>query len=53
MLQNGTVSLGIGGPTVSGPETAYLGVWFDPEHRGPGVKISAVLKNSPADKDES
>ena len=45
--------LGIGGPTVSGPETAYLGVWFDPEHRGPGVKISAVLKNSPADKDES
>jgi tricorn protease len=45
--------LGIGGPTVSGPETAYLGVWFDPEHRGPGVKISAVLKNSPADRDES
>ena len=45
--------LGIGGPTVSGPETAYLGVWFDPEHLGPGVKISAVLKNSPADKDES
>jgi Periplasmic protease len=45
--------LGIGGSTVSGPETAYLGVWFDPEHRGPGVKISAVLKNSPADKDES
>jgi tricorn protease len=45
--------LGIGGPTASGPETAYLGVWFDPEHRGPGVKISAVLKNSPADKDES
>jgi len=45
--------LGIGGPTVSGPETAYLGIWFDPEHRGPGVKISAVLKNSPADKDES
>jgi tricorn protease len=45
--------LGIGGPTVSGPETAYLGVWFDPEHCGPGVKISAVLKNSPADRDES
>jgi tricorn protease len=45
--------LGISGPTVSGPETAYLGVWFDPEHRGPGVKISAVLKNSPADRDES
>ncbi len=45
--------LGIGGPTVSGPSTAYLGVWFDPEHRGPGVKIASVLKNSPADKDES
>ncbi len=45
--------LGIGGPTVSGPSTAYLGVWFDPEHRGPGVKIASVLKNSPADRDES
>lgn len=45
--------LGIGGETVSGPRTAYLGVWFDPEHRGTGVKIASVLKNSPADKDES
>ncbi|MDT7896500.1 MAG: S41 family peptidase [Armatimonadota bacterium] len=45
--------LGIGGPTVSGAETAYLGVWFDPDHRGPGVKVARVLKNSPADKDES
>uniref|UniRef100_UPI0040497788 S41 family peptidase n=1 Tax=Candidatus Fervidibacter sp. TaxID=3100871 RepID=UPI0040497788 len=45
--------LGISGQTVRGPETAYLGVWFDPDHRGPGVKISDVLKNSPADRDES
>lgn len=45
--------LGIGGQRVRGPETACLGVWFDPDHRGPGVKISAVLKNSPADRDES
>ncbi|GBC97856.1 Tricorn protease [bacterium HR17] len=45
--------LGIGGSTVSGPETAYLGVEFDPNYRGPGVKVTAVLKNSPADKDES
>ncbi len=45
--------LGIGGETVSGPSTAYLGVSFDPDHRSPGIKISAVLKNSPADKDES
>jgi len=45
--------LGIGGPTVSGPETAYLGVWFDPDHRGPGVKIASVLRNSPADREES
>lgn len=45
--------LGIGGETVSGPSTAYLGVSFDPDHRAPGVKIASVLKNSPADKDES
>ncbi|MCS7266187.1 MAG: S41 family peptidase [Armatimonadetes bacterium] len=45
--------LGIGGQTISGPSTAYLGVWFDPEHKGPGVKISQVFKNSPADKEES
>ncbi len=45
--------LGIGGSTVSGPSTAYLGVWFDPEHKGPGVKIAEVLKNSPADREGS
>ncbi len=45
--------LGIGGPTVTGPDTAYLGVWFDPDHRGPGVRVAAVLRNSPADKPES
>ncbi len=45
--------LGIGGSTISGPSTAYLGVWFDPEHKGPGVKIAEVLKGSPADKEES
>ncbi len=45
--------LGMSGETVSGPSTAYLGVWFDPEHRGPGVKVASVLKNSPADRDES
>ncbi|MBI1325638.1 PDZ domain-containing protein [bacterium] len=38
-----------GGPSWR-PETAYFGVRFDNSHKGPGLKIRDVLKDSPADK---
>lgn len=37
------------GPTWR-PVTAHLGVRFDPEHKGPGLKIRDVLKGTPADR---
>jgi tricorn protease len=48
--------LGIGGPPGrdGGNEPlGYLGVEFDPAFAGPGLKVSNVLKNSPADRSES
>jgi tricorn protease len=46
-----------GDPAASGPswrpETAHLGVRFDPAHKGPGLKIRDVLKGSPADRSGS
>ncbi len=44
-------------PAASGPswrpETAWLGVRFDPAHKGPGLKIRDVLKDTPADLETS
>lgn len=44
-------------PAASGPswrpETAWLGVRFDPAHQGPGLKIRDVLKDTPADLETS
>jgi Tol biopolymer transport system component/C-terminal processing protease CtpA/Prc len=49
--------LGIGGggniAVRSAPGTAYLGVWYDESYAGPGVKITEVMPNSPADREES
>lgn len=36
-----------------GRNTGYLGVWLDEDYSGPGVKIKAVMKRSPADRPES
>lgn len=33
--------------------TAHLGLRFDPEHRGPGLKVRDVLPDSPADQKRS
>ena len=33
--------------------TAHLGVRFDPEYRGPGLKVRDVLPNGPADREVS
>lgn len=33
--------------------TGYLGCEFDPHYPGPGLKVSAVVKRSPADRAES
>jgi tricorn protease len=33
--------------------TAHLGVRFDADHRGPGLKVKDVLPNSPADREVS
>ncbi|QDU19091.1 S41 family peptidase [Urbifossiella limnaea] len=43
--------LGISGvlPTAQEP-TADLGLLFDPSYRGPGLKVTEVLKRGPADK---
>lgn len=43
--------LGIAGP-VAAPEeiTADLGLLFDANHKGPGLKVAEVLKRGPADK---
>ena len=43
--------LGISGPPrTAGEATADLGLLFDPAYRGPGLKISEVLKRGPADR---
>lgn len=34
-------------------QSSYLGVWVDPAHTGPGIRITEVLARSPADRDES
>ncbi|MCC6361558.1 MAG: PD40 domain-containing protein [Phycisphaerales bacterium] len=39
-----------GGPAES---VGYLGVDFDPAFGGPGLKVLSVVKDSPADRDES
>lgn len=33
------------------PETAHLGLRFDPSHQGPGLKVRDVIDDGPADKD--
>lgn len=47
--------LGISGGGGGRPSlpTAYLGVWYDDKYEGPGVKISAVMPQGPADREES
>jgi len=46
--------LGMSGPRRGGAESiGYLGCDFDPQYAGPGLKVTAVLKNSPADREES
>jgi tricorn protease len=42
-----------GGADRSGPPTACLGITPDPAHRGPGVRVAAVMPDSPADKPNS
>lgn len=43
--------LGIMGPKPQPDEfTAELGILFDPNHRGDGLKVAEVLKRGPADK---
>ena len=41
-------------PVANGPNwrpvTAHLGARFDPSHKGPGLKIRDILKDSPADR---
>lgn len=54
-LLNGS-HLGMFGPSGSAPSrerVGYLGVYFDYEHEGPGLKIARVVKDSPADREES
>ena len=36
-------------PSISAPATAVLGAFFDPDHKGDGLKISEIIKNSPLD----
>ena len=38
---------------LSGPQTASLGLYFDPAYRGPGLKIAGVLQKGPTDKPSS
>src|SRR5207237_1528967 len=39
--------------TAAAPVTAHLGVRFDPEFAGPGLKVRDVLPNGPADQQKS
>ncbi|MHC4597893.1 MAG: S41 family peptidase, partial [Planctomycetota bacterium] len=47
--------LGIYGPREEGPtdETGLLGVDFDPDHEGPGLRVAYVVDRGPADREES
>lgn len=48
--------LGISGPRGGGPPAepvGYLGAEFDPDFAGPGLRVKSILKDSPADRDES
>ncbi|MBI3910778.1 MAG: PD40 domain-containing protein, partial [Armatimonadetes bacterium] len=40
------------GESSGGTATAYLGVWFDYDYDGPGLKITEILRGGPAAKDE-
>jgi tricorn protease len=44
---------GRGGEGGGRGETASLGVWFDWSGNGPGMKVTGVLREGPADRDES
>lgn len=35
------------------PETAHLGLRFDPKHKGPGLLVRDAIDNGPADKDNT
>ena len=43
--------MGIRGPASGGPNdnTGFLGLAFDAEHTGPGLKIASVMKGAPCD----
>jgi len=45
--------LGVSGGGRSGPTTGFLGLWFDPEHAGPGLRVVDVMPEGPTDKPES
>ena len=46
---------GRGGPPMGGGrnDTASLGVWFDWSGNGPGLKVTGVLRDGPADTEET
>lgn len=45
---------GRGGPPEGGrSDTASLGLWFDWNREGPGLKVTRVLREGPADTDET
>ncbi len=41
------------GPSSWRPTTAHLGLRFDPDHKGPGLKVRDVISGSPASKQAS
>lgn len=44
---------GGGGPGGNRNDTAVLGLWFDWNGSGPGLKVTEVLRDGPADSDET
>lgn len=49
----GGPGFGRGGPPEGRNDTASLGLWFDWNGSGPGLKVTEVLRDGPADTDET